>query len=158
MKIRLVSQTYKHTHTHLGQTAPGTLQWCRCCRSRWIGRTQTPPPPLRSFLSAEPDADTTAVAPGTTHKHTHTHKHHYKWQNCASLQPFPLHSLEPCNDKDEMPSPLTTHTHTQTHVSEYTHRYTVTTALNAHANTPTHTHIHCRVSNCENTHSLRCTQ
>lgn len=66
--------THTHTHTHLGQIAPGTRRWCRCCRSRWIGQTQTLPPPLRSFLSVEPDADTMAVAPGTKHNtHTETH-------------------------------------------------------------------------------------
>lgn len=76
--------SHTHKHTHLGQTAPGTLQWCRCCQSRWIGRTQTLPPPLRSFLSAEPDADTAAVAPETEQTQTYArkHTHHYKWQNC----------------------------------------------------------------------------
>lgn len=131
--------THTHTHTHLGQIAPGTRRWCRCCRSRWIGQTQTLPPPLRSFLSVEPDADTMAVAPGTKHN-THTHRNTYTITNgkTVSLQPFSLYSSEPCDDKDEMPSQPSTHSYTNT-VSEYTHRHTATAALGTHTNTHTYT-------------------
>lgn len=136
--------THTHTHTHLGQIAPGTRRWCRCCRSRWIGQTQTLPPPLRSFLSVEPDADTMAVAPGTKHN-THTHRNTYTITNgkTVSLQPFSLYSSEPCDDKDEMPSQPSTHSYTNTQ-SQSILTDTQPRQLWAHIQTPTRIHVHAQ--------------
>lgn len=134
--------THTHTHTHLGQIAPGTRRWCRCCRSRWIGQTQTLPPPLRSFLSVEPDADTMAVAPGTKHN---THRNTYTITNgkTVSLQPFSLYSSEPCDDKDEMPSQPSTHSYTNTQ-SQSILTDTQPRQLWAHIQTPTRIHVHAQ--------------